>query len=59
GGSEDKPVGYVCFCAKTSDGRSLERQPLIPGGREDVRERSALVALHMLRVLLGGEEAPL
>ena len=34
------------------DGRSLARDPVIPGGREDIRERSALVGMHMLRVLL-------
>jgi nicotinamide-nucleotide amidase len=59
GGSAEKPVGYVCFCAKTADGEMLRRDPVIPGGREDIRERSALVAMHMLRTLLGGGEAPL
>ncbi len=59
GGSEEKPVGYVCFHARTADGRSLARDPVIPGGRADVRERSALVGMHLLRILLGGEEAPL
>lgn len=59
GGGEKKPVGYVCFCAKLADGPALARDPVIPGGREDIRERSALVALHMLRVLLKGEEAPI
>jgi len=32
---------------------------VIPGGRLDIRERSALVGLHMLRILLTGAEAPL
>jgi nicotinamide-nucleotide amidase len=59
GGSEEKPVGYVCFHARTADGRSLARDPVIPGGRADVRERSALVGMHLLRILLGGEDAPL
>jgi nicotinamide-nucleotide amidase len=59
GGSEEKPVGYVCFHARTADGRSLARDPVIPGGRADVRERSALVGMHLLRILLGGQDAPL
>jgi nicotinamide-nucleotide amidase len=59
GGTKEKPVGYVCFCAKLADGQSLARDPVIPGGRQDIRERSALVGLHMLRILLGGGEAPL
>jgi nicotinamide-nucleotide amidase len=59
GGTKEKPVGYVCFCAKLSEGESLAREPVIPGARQDIRERSALVGLHMLRVLLGGGEAPL
>lgn len=54
GGSEAKPVGYVCFHARLADGRALAREPVIPGDRADVRERSALVAMHMLRRLLGG-----
>jgi hypothetical protein len=37
----------------------LARDPVIPGDREDIRERSALVAMHMLRVLLRGEDPPL
>lgn len=55
GGSEEKPVGYVCFDARLRDGTSIARTPVIPGGRADIRERSALVAMHMLRGLLGGE----
>jgi nicotinamide-nucleotide amidase len=59
GGTREKPVGYVCFFALTSEGASLRRDPVIPGGRQDIRERSALVGMHMLRILLSGEQAPL
>jgi nicotinamide-nucleotide amidase len=59
GGSEEKPVGYVCFNARLADGTSIARQPVVPGGRADIRERSALVGMHMLRVLLSGVEPPL
>lgn len=53
GGSEEKPVGYVCFNARLADGTVIARDPVIPGGRTDVRERSALVGMHLLRQLLG------
>jgi nicotinamide-nucleotide amidase len=56
GGSEEKPVGYVCFNARLSDGTAIARDPVIPGGRADVRERSALVGMHLLRQLLGEGE---
>jgi nicotinamide-nucleotide amidase len=56
GGSEAKPVGYVCFNARLADGSSIARDPTIPGGRADVRERSALVGMHLLRTLLGEGE---
>jgi nicotinamide-nucleotide amidase len=59
GGSEEKPVGYVCFNARLADGTAIAREPVIPGGRADIRERSALVGMHLLRILLNGEEAPL
>ena len=59
GGTAEKPVGYVCFNARLSDGTSIAREPVIPGGREDIRERSALVGMHLLRILLSGAEAPL
>jgi nicotinamide-nucleotide amidase len=55
----EKPVGYVCFNARLADGTALARDPVIPGGRSDIRERSALVGLHLLRTLLGGDEPPL
>jgi nicotinamide-nucleotide amidase len=59
GGTEEKPVGYVCFHARLADGTALTRDPVIPGGRADIRERSALVGMHLLRLLLRGEDAPL
>ncbi|HEY2333892.1 MAG TPA: competence/damage-inducible protein A [Solirubrobacterales bacterium] len=59
GGSEEKPVGYVCFNARLADGTALAREPIVPGGRADIRERSALVGMHLLRILLSGAEAPL
>jgi nicotinamide-nucleotide amidase len=55
----EKPVGYVCFNARLADGTALARDPVIPGGRADIRERSALVGLHLLRTLLGDVDAPL
>ncbi|HEX5609398.1 MAG TPA: competence/damage-inducible protein A [Solirubrobacterales bacterium] len=59
GGTEEKPVGYVCFDARLADGTVIARQPTIPGGRADIRERSALVGMHLLRMLLGGGEPPI
>jgi nicotinamide-nucleotide amidase len=59
GGTEEKPVGYVCFNARLADGAAIAREPVIPGGRADIRERSALVGLHLLRILLGDNEPPL
>ena len=56
GGSEEKPVGYVCFNARLADGTAIARDPVIPGGRPDIRERSALVGMHLLRMLLGEQE---
>jgi nicotinamide-nucleotide amidase len=56
GGSEEKPLGYVCFNARLADGTSIARDPVIPGGRLDVRERSALVGMHLLRMLLGEKD---
>ena len=57
GGTEAKPVGYVCWCVKTTDGRSFVRDTRLPGGRADVRDRSTTVAMHLLRRLLRGEPA--
>jgi nicotinamide-nucleotide amidase len=57
GGTEAKPVGYVCWCVKTNDGRMLLRDTRLPGGRADIRDRSTTVAMHLLRRLLRGEPA--
>jgi nicotinamide-nucleotide amidase len=57
GGTDAKPVGYVCWCVKTSDGRMLLRDTRLPGGRADVRDRATTVAMHLLRRLLRGEPA--
>jgi nicotinamide-nucleotide amidase len=54
GGTQEKPVGTVCFCVAGPDG-SLTRRVHLPGGRADVRDRSTTVALHMVRRLLLGE----
>jgi nicotinamide-nucleotide amidase len=58
GGSEAKPVGYVCFCVKLADGTRLARDPVLPGGRADIRDRSVVVAMHMIRRALRGEGLP-
>jgi nicotinamide-nucleotide amidase len=58
GGSDDKPVGYVCWSAKRSDGATLARDTRLPGDRAEVRDRSTTVAMHLLRRLLRGEEFP-
>lgn len=57
GGTDEKPVGTVCFSVKLADGQTLTRRVRLPGGRSDVRERSTTVAMHLLRRLLTGTEA--
>ncbi|AQA05398.1 competence/damage-inducible protein A [Mycobacterium sp. MS1601] len=52
GGTEDKPVGTVCFSVQAADGRGRTVTRLLPGDRADVRERSTTIALHLLRQLL-------
>jgi nicotinamide-nucleotide amidase len=58
GGTEEKPVGYVCFCAKLATGELLPRDIVLPGSRADIRDRSTMVALHLVRYLLEGREPP-
>jgi nicotinamide-nucleotide amidase len=56
GGTEEKPVGLVCFSVAAANGQRITRSAQLPGGRGDVRDRSTTVALHLLRrLLLGGE----
>jgi nicotinamide-nucleotide amidase len=52
GGTPDKPVGTVHFCASTAE-RSVDRKVRVPGSRADVRTRSVTIALHLVRSLLG------
>ena len=59
GGTEEKPVGYVCICIKRSDGRALARDVVLPGDRPEIRDRSTTLAMHLLRRLLLGEDSPL
>jgi nicotinamide-nucleotide amidase len=54
GGTEAKPVGYVCFCVTTADGQVLARDPVLPGARGDIRERSTDLAMHLLLRAAGG-----
>jgi nicotinamide-nucleotide amidase len=49
GGTDDKPVGTVCFTVKLADGATITRTLRLPGDRSDIRERSTTVAMHMLR----------
>jgi nicotinamide-nucleotide amidase len=50
GGSEEKPVGTVCWSIRQSDGSPpLTRRIVLPGDRADIRDRSTTVALHLLR----------
>ncbi len=55
GGTEEKPVGLVCFSVVQRGGERITRSARLPGGRADVRDRSTTVALHLLRRLLRGE----
>jgi nicotinamide-nucleotide amidase len=54
GGSEEKPVGTVCWSVKLADRRSLTRTLQLPGDRADIRDRSTTVAMHLLRRILSG-----
>jgi nicotinamide-nucleotide amidase len=55
GGTEDKPVGYVCFCVVERGVGRLARDMQLPGARVDVRDRSTTVCFHLIRRLLLGE----
>jgi nicotinamide-nucleotide amidase len=55
GGTEEKPVGTVCFSVCARDGARLTRRLRLPGSRSDIRERSTTVVMHLLRRVLLGE----
>jgi nicotinamide-nucleotide amidase len=52
GGTEEKPVGTVCWSVQTTDGRGITRTIRLPGDRADIRDRSTTVAMHLLRRVL-------
>lgn len=52
GGTPEKPVGTVCFCAKLATGERAALRVVIPGNRNQIRERATTVAMHLLRRLL-------
>ena len=58
GGTAAKPIGYVCICVGSSAGRRLARDLQLPGNRDDVRDRSVSVAMHMIRRFLLNEDPP-
>ena len=55
GGTEEKPVGTVCFSVASRDGARLTRRLRLPGNRSDIRERSTTIAMHLLRRVLVGD----
>lgn len=55
GGTEEKPVGTVCFTVKLADGSTDTRTLRLPGNRSDIRERSTTVAMHLLHRALSPE----
>jgi nicotinamide-nucleotide amidase len=54
GGTEQKPVGLVCFSVAGPGDAHLTRSATLPGGRPDVRDRATTVAMHLLRRALLG-----
>jgi nicotinamide-nucleotide amidase len=52
GGTEAKPVGYVCLCVTSSDGSVLAGDPVLPGDRAQIRDRAVTTTMHLLRRLL-------
>jgi len=51
GGSPEKPVGLVYVHAVSPDGER-PRELNLPGDRDQIRKRSTVIALHLLRILL-------
>jgi nicotinamide-nucleotide amidase len=48
GGSEEKPVGLVWLSVAGPGEGPMTRSVNLPGGRADIRDRAATVAMHML-----------
>jgi nicotinamide-nucleotide amidase len=58
GGTEEKPVGLVCFSvAGPGKEEHLTRSVTLPGGRADIRDRATTVAMHLIRRALLGVDA--
>jgi nicotinamide-nucleotide amidase len=60
GGTEEKPVGLVCFSLSSRNGAAagsarITRSVRLPGGRAAVRDRATTVTMHLLARLLRGE----
>lgn len=51
GASPGKPVGLVHLCVAGA-GTSVDRRITVPGSRSEVRTRSVVVAMHMIRDLI-------
>jgi nicotinamide-nucleotide amidase len=58
GGTPAKPVGYVCLCVTTDDGVVIARDPVLPGGRTDVRERSVDAGMHLILRAVSRDRSP-
>ena len=56
GGTEDKPVGTVCFTVAVDGHAPRPERFDCPGNRNDIRERSTTVAMHLLRQALSEAE---
>jgi nicotinamide-nucleotide amidase len=54
GGTEEKPVGTVCFSVAIAGGPPLTWTLRLPGNRADIRDRSTTVAMHLLLRTLSG-----
>jgi nicotinamide-nucleotide amidase len=52
GGTEEKPVGTVCWSVRLAGGGGITRTVRLPGDRTDIRDRSTTVAMHLLRRVL-------
>jgi nicotinamide-nucleotide amidase len=58
GGTEEKPVGFVCFSITGPGEDRLTRSVTLPGGRPDIRDRATTVAMHLIRRALLGADVP-